>query len=208
MNAVSVGGVSARALISLLLITLFASGACGGKSTPTAAPSPTPLAELPSTGIQLPRIEFCSLIAPDTIAAALGQPTGKIPRGTSATSYGNGDEVELGPDHIQLLQELGCTWTLGTESAAAWIFARPVDREFAGQVIAAARTQKRCTIAEGGFGEVGLSQECPQPDGTIRVRHAGLFGQTWFTCQVRGTGDVASRAELWCSSLVNELDAT
>jgi hypothetical protein len=206
MRAVRLGGVSAGLLVIGIALGMTLLGACGGRETPRAAPSPTPLGELAAERIELPRLEFCKLVQPRTIAAALDASGSKLPEGTEETSYGNGDEVELRPNHTQRLQELGCTWTLGSESVSAWIFARPVDESFARTIIDAARPQKRCRITGGGFGTVGLSQECPAANGATRVRHAGLFGQTWLTCQVTGVDDVSARAELWCSSLINELN--
>lgn len=210
MKTVRVGGVSGsgslRAILMVLLASLLLLTGCGSQTTPKAAPMPTPLAELPVARMELPRIEFCSLVHPKSIAAALGQPTTKLPRGVAETSYGNGDPLDLGPIGDQRVQELGCIWTLGGESVAAWIFARPVDEAFAQTILTAARSQRRCTLTEGGFGSIGLGQQCPQADGRTRVRHAGLFGQTWLTCQVTGSDQVAARAELWCSTLVNELN--
>lgn len=209
MNTVRVGGVSGlvplRAMLTVLLASLLVLAGCGQQPTPKAAPKPTPLAELPVAGVEIPRIEFCSLVHPRTISTALGLPATKLPRGVAETSYGNGDQLDLGPAGDQRVQELGCTWTLGTESVAAWIFARPVEEPFAQTILASAREQRRCTLTEGGFGKPGFGQQCPQANGLTRIRHAGLFGQTWLTCQVTGSDQVAERAELWCSSLVNEL---
>ena len=39
-----------------------------------------------------------------------------------------------------------------------------------------------------------------------RVRHAGLFGQTWLACEVEGPRVEDERAEQWCVTLVNSLD--
>lgn len=206
MRVVRGGGVSARLLVVILALGLSLLSACGGKEEPKAAPTPTPLTEMPVEKIELPRLDFCKLVQPRTIAAALGASGSKLPEGTEETFHGNGDEVELSPNQNQRLQELGCDWTLDTESASAWIFARAVDEPFAQSIIDSARPQKGCRITGGGFGTVGLSQECTAADGATRVRHAGLFGQTWLTCQVTGVTDVNARTELWCSSLINELN--
>ncbi|MEZ5160482.1 MAG: hypothetical protein R2709_06850 [Marmoricola sp.] len=75
-------------------------------------------------------------------------------------------------------------WKSDTDSASAWIFARPVDEAFAQTVISAAQQRKACTTNTGGFGPISYSQTCPNTDGGTRIRHASLIGQTWFTCEI------------------------
>jgi hypothetical protein len=56
---------------------------------------------------------------------------------------------------------------------------------------------------------------CRLPDGETRVRHSGLFGQTWLTCQLSSTAPGASdsgpnemrrRADRWCVEVVNAVN--
>ncbi len=44
----------------------------------------------------------------------------------------------------------------------------------------------------------------------MRVRHAGLFGQTWLTCELAATGDdlagLRERTDDWCVEVANTLN--
>ena len=68
------------------------------------------------------------------------------------------------------------------------MFARPVNADFARSVIASGKETKGCrTIAGPPYGKPAATQVCRLPDGKQRVRHAGLFGQTWLTCELAAT---------------------
>jgi hypothetical protein len=55
-----------------------------------------------------------------------------------------------------------------------------------------------------------MSQSCRLPDGRQRLRHAGLFGQTWLTCELATTepekADLRDRSDAWCSEVANALN--
>lgn len=201
-----------RALLAVLV--LVAVGGCSSGS-PDASPeaSPTPLARLDTAAAQLPRIEFCSLVPEPAVAAALGGPA------EDTTSWGNGDEVDLqdpggsggpagsgDPAGSDVVQELGCAWDRGEVSARAWLFARPVEPALARSVVRQAGAEPGCETPEGpGFGDPSVLQVCETDDGS-RVRYAGLFDQTWLTCEVAGPDVSDERVEQWCVTLVNSLD--
>ena len=84
--------------------------------------------------MQVPRIEFCTLVPDAAVDDALG---GKP---DSDSAYGNGDEVEMAGVGKDVVHEIGCSWTGDDGTAArAWVFARPVDTTFAQTVIASGR---------------------------------------------------------------------
>ena len=60
------------------------------------------------------------------------------------------------------------------------------------------------------YGNPTSTQLCRRTDGELRARHAGLFGQTWLTCELTVTdGDLAglrARADSWCVAVVNTLN--
>ncbi len=186
----------------LLVLTV---GGCGGEEQAARPPAPTPMARLNTTAMQVPRIEFCELVPDKAVADALGgEPD-------DTTSYGNGDEQQLPGVGTDVVHEIGCSWTTKEGAAArAWIFARPVETAFARTVVASSRTASGCHLVRGPeFGRPSLTQVCRRPAGNVRVRHAGLFGQTWLTCEVSADDKataVRSRADDWCVQIANALD--
>jgi hypothetical protein len=175
-----------------------------GKAAPE--PAPTPIASLNTVEMELPRIEFCQLVPDSAVEKAL---SGK-PDATS--SYGNGEQADVAGLGEDVVHELGCSWSGddGT-TARAWVFARPVDPAFARSVIASgARTEGCRTIPGPPYGKPAASQACRLPDGTQRLRHAGLFGQTWLTCELATNAgeqaELRDRADAWCSEVANALN--
>jgi len=197
---------SARRLGTLVLAAaLFATG-CSEEEAAAPKPSPTPLASLNTTAMEIPRIEFCQLVPDSAVEKALGAEP------DSNASYGNGDEVDLPGEGEQVVHELGCSWSTDEGAdARAWIFARPVDAGFARKSIASSRRMQGCSVGQGpAYGDPSVTQTCRLPDGTRRVRHAGLFGQTWLSCEVADTGaevaEIRERADRWCVEVVTALD--
>jgi hypothetical protein len=186
-------------------MALLATGCSDGKSSAPKA-SPTPLTSLNTTAMQVPRIEFCQLVPSAAVRDALG---GKPDHDSS---YGNGDEEELSGIGKEVVHEIGCSWSTDDGTAArAWVFARPVDKRFARAAIASSRKTSGCKVGPGpAYGEPTVTQTCRLPDGTTRVRHAGLFGQTWLTCELAspdGEPDpVRERADQWCVEVANALN--
>lgn len=197
---------SARRLGTLVVAAVLLAAGCSGEESPAPAPDPTPLPSLNSRALEVPRIEFCSLVPDSAVEDALG---GKP---DSDASYGNGDEVDLSGSGPQVVHELGCSWsTDGGASARAWIFARPVDAAFARKAVGSNRRAEHCTVQRRpAYGDPSVTQTCRLPDGTTRVRHAGLFGQTWLSCEVAepsaDPATVRERSDRWCAEVVGALD--
>ncbi len=189
------------ALLAVVVIT-----GCSENEKAAPDPAPTPIASLNTVEMQLPRIEFCQLVPDKAVEDAVG---GKP---ASHSSYGNGDEVEMAGIGKDVVHEIGCSWTGddGT-TARAWVFARPVNAAFARSVIASGRKTKGCrTIAGPPYGKPSATQVCRTADGKQRLRHAGLFGQTWLTCELATTkvdqAELRDRTDAWCSEVANALN--
>jgi len=189
------------ALLAVAMIT-----GCSEDEKATPDPAPTPIASLNTVEMELPRIEFCQLVPESAVEDAVG---GKP---ASDSSYGNGDEVEMAGVGKDVVHEIGCSWTGddGT-TARAWVFARPVNTAFARTVIASGRKTEGCrTVAGPPYGKPAATQLCTTADGKQRLRHAGLFGQTWLTCELATTkaneAELRDRADAWCSEVANALN--
>lgn len=203
------GGRIGRVVGGALLGVVVAVTAACSSGTPEAEPepSPTPIAELRTTEVDLPRLEFCGLVQDSAVADALGGPA------EDDASWGNGDELDLdapgasaGPDRTEVVQEVGCAWTRGGVTARAWVFARPVTPALARSVVRQAGRERGCETPRGpDFGTPSVLEVCER-DGARRDAPAGLFGQTWLACEVEGPRVEDERAEQWCVTLVNSLD--
>jgi hypothetical protein len=192
------------------LLTAGALTACsGGDDDPAPAkPAPRSIRALDVPSMRLARVAFCDLVPAAAVRAAVGVPAGAA--APEPVAWGNGDPVPGAgagnPGH-----ENGCAWTgPGGTTARAWVFARPVD-------LASARSFVRTRVGATGcpgvtglpFGEPSVTLTCARPGGTRLVRHAGLFTDTWLTCEVRGRlGDSRARriADRWCAAVATALD--
>lgn len=156
--------------------------------------------------MQLPRIEFCALVPSKAVTAALGG------QADAHSAYGNGDEQQLPGVGKDVVDEIGCSWTAKDATRArAWVFARPVDSALARTVIANGTTTPGCRTESGpAFGQPSSTQLCLLAGGLRRVRHAGLFGQTWLSCELAATtlekGLLTSRADSWCVEVATALN--
>lgn len=179
---------------------------CGGQETvKPPVPAPTPIARLDTATMQLPRIDFCSLVSGSAVAAALG---GKA---TADSSYGNGQAVGVAGVGRDRVHETGCTWSRGAVRASAWVFAQPVTAGLARSVISAGAHDHGCReVAGPAFGRPSYTRVCGAGNRAVTVRHAGLFGQTWLTCEVGGASlpstGVRARADAWCVAVATALD--
>jgi hypothetical protein len=200
---------SARRPILIVSAAVLALGLITGCSEDEKAapePAPTPIASLNTVEMELPRIEFCQLVSDSAVEDAVG---GKP---ASHSSYGNGEEMEVASVGKDVVHEIGCSWTGEKGSTArAWVFARPVNTDFARSVIASGKKTKGCrTIAGPPYGKPAETQLCRLAGGEQRLRHAGLFGQTWLTCDLAATDPeqaaLRDRADRWCSEVANALN--
>lgn len=186
---------------------MVALGGCAGEekeSPPQVAP--TPIARLNTAALEIPRIEFCASIPDSAVSDALaGEPD-------SDTSYGNGEEQRLPGVGPAVLHEIGCSWARDDGSAArAWIFARPVTPAFARTVISSQKEARGCrTVAGPAYGDPSATQLCRLPGGEQRVRHAGLFDESWLTCELSSAksalAELRKRTDSWCVEVATALD--
>lgn len=191
-------------MVAALLVAPLLAGCSGSDdASRRPTPSPTPISKLDAGAVRLARADFCGRLPGATVAAALG---GKA---TSHESWGNGDPVPgaAAGESGDVGHELGCAWT-GADGAGAraWVFARPVTSAFATQLVARAEQQAGCTTDKSPiYGSPALLQTCALPNGSTRIRRAGLFGDTWLTCEVTGTPapDLAGRTDRWCAAVVS-----
>jgi hypothetical protein len=195
---------SARRLFAVVALGL-ALTACAEENKAAPEASPTPIGSLNTVAMQLPRIEFCALVPDAAVSDALGA------KPVSNSSYGNGDEVDLPGVGKDVVHEIGCVWTAkdGT-TARAWVFGRPITPQYARTVIASAKATKGCRTVPGPpYGKPATTQQCQRSDG-VRVRHAGLFRQTWLTCELAATGTditgLRKRTDAWCVEIANTLN--
>ena len=189
-------------LVSTFLVILLAGLLTGCSGSKAAAPhpsaQPTPIGKL-GKAVTVARAAFCDRVPASAVARALG---GKA---QAHQTWGNGDPAPSeGGSSGDVTHELGCSWTgAGGATARAWLFARPVDAAFAQTIVRQAGHQPGCK-AEGAavFGSPALLQTCTEAGGLQRVRRAGLFGDSWLTCELAGPTDVRSRLDAWCAAVV------
>jgi len=189
-----------------VLVAALASG-CNGSHHRTAAttPTPTPIARLHAGDVQLVRAPFCDRVPASAARRALG---GAV---DTHDTWGNGDPIPGSSDSGDVGHELGCAWTGASGSAArAWVFARPVTTDLAATIVAQAGTQPGCKAEPATvFGTPAVLQTCSLTGGVQRDRRAGLFGDTWVTCEVAGpaSSDPRTRLDAWCAQVVAALGA-
>jgi len=191
-----------RAVVLLVAVLLLAG--CSGSDEKDPVARATSLAGLDPGAMALVRVGFCDLVPASAVRKALDG------KSTDEQEWGNGDEPPLDGAESDLTHEFGCAWARAGHAARAWVFARPVAAAFGRQVVAEARARKGCTTKRAAtFGKPGMRQRCTLGNSRIRVRYAGLFGDTWLTCEVTGperTPVVAARADAWCVAIANALD--
>lgn len=196
--------------VAVTLLTMPLVAGCSGGTThraagPTTTP-PTPIANLNTAQMVLHRIPFCDLLPRQAVTAALGG------RPTATASWTNGRASRFVGSSGDHAQEFGCRYAAGSTVAEAWVFASPVDAALAQQVIDDARHRSGCRpSAAPAFGAPSELQTCRLSGGVTRVRHAGLFGDTWLTCQVAAAlpeRQVTDRAGAWCVQVANALNTS
>ena len=127
-------------------------------------------------------------------------------------AYHDGDKTAVagGTDTVA---ENGCAWvaTDGAALARAWVFSSAVDRSLARAALKDARGEQGCHLVRSpAFGSPSLTQVC-STNGSVRVRHAGLFGSTWLSCEVSDqatAAEVRRRADAWCVQIANTLNTS
>jgi len=195
-----------RLTLGLLALVAPVLAGCGGSGGPPAADTPasTPITKLDVTGVRLARAPFCDRLTEAAVREALGGPA------QADDAWSNGDPVPGSGSPGQVGHEFGCSWT-GADGAvvATWVFARPVSADFATSIVREA-TRERCAAQPATtFGSPALVQTCARQPGLERVRRAGLFGDTWLTCEVTGpASEATARTDRWCATTVSALDVS
>jgi hypothetical protein len=191
-------------IAGVLLLPLLAG--CGGSDHPASAASgsPTPITRLNTSAMQIVRVKFCDLVPATAIRSALGAAP------ASSRTWASGDPV---PDAstADVADEFGCSWTsAGGTTLRTWVFARPVTAAFGRDLAVSSGKEPGCRLVSGPeFGRPTLTQVCSEAAEAKRVRHAGLFADTWLTCEVTSNQSVAAvrrRADSWCVDVANALD--
>jgi len=193
-----------RVAVAALLLAPVLAGCSSDEPAAEATAAPTPIAKLDVAAVQLARATFCDRLPDAAVRRALG---GDL---DTDESWGNGDPLPGDDGSGDVGHEIGCGWTSAAGSSArAWVFARPVDASLAGSMVVQAGRLKGCTAERTPtFGSPAVLQTCTLTGGVQRVRRAGLFGDTWLTCEVSGPSSETprDRADGWCASVVAALD--
>lgn len=197
----------APACLLAILLAILTACSGGGEAAPPPAPTPdrgTPLSDFETRTVSVARESFCEAIATEAVARALvGDPT-------RATSYAPGEKVRLTSEVKDVAHEFGCVFKGRKKAEArAWVFAPPVTRARAKQLVTAASKASGCAAVPRApaFGKPSVATVCPNTGTTstkaITVRYAGLFGDAWLSCSVAaptkvGQDKLVDRAGRWC----------
>lgn len=178
----------------------------GADQAPVRPPSPptvesVPLSSLDTTGLLVPRAEFCGRVDEARVSAALGA------EAQSATAYGNGERIRLGQDQ-DIAHEFGCAWTTAGAEARAWVFAPPVTDRQAEALVDSARAGPGCTpiASAAAFGSPDLALACAG-QARQQASYRGLFGDAWLACTLSAAStesreELLDRADRWCAEVV------
>jgi len=193
---------TAAALGAAVVVSL--SSGCFSQDKAPVAARPTPISQLRTATMTIPRVEFCSNVPKRAVADALGTTSSRL------AAYRAGDRTAVAGTTDQVAEN-GCAWLAsnGPALARAWVFASPADATMARDAIRDARSTPGCRlVGSPPFGAPSLTQVCDS-SGTLRVRHAGLFGTSWLTCELSDTGTLAvvrKRADAWCVQVASTLN--
>ncbi|MCW2755289.1 MAG: hypothetical protein JWQ32_2700 [Marmoricola sp.] len=193
---------------ALVLAAALALGGCHGSPRPAAVGTPrtsVAYSAIVASRMHVVRVRFCDLVQAREVRRATGGSR------AAAISWGNGAPIPVvaGAD---VGHELGCSWTGPTGVVArAWVFARPVTGAFAASIVAAAAHQRSCTGRPNTiFGKPAMTQVCSGPSRSVRIRQAGLFGDTWLSCEIQASRQsvpvLLRRTDDWCAAVASALD--
>lgn len=200
------------ALAAAVVVAITATGCTGGGDdgggTAPVAAAGTPLASVDTSVTAVARAPFCDRLATVVVERALGGRT------VDATSYGNGDRVEIVPGVKDVAHEFSCTFTAADGTAArAWLFAPPITRDRAAGLVTAAAAADGCTEVTNAarFGEPSVAVQCLTRTGDrlrgTTVTYQGLFGDAWLACSLAVPGDTvrvdqADQTSRWCAAVL------
>lgn len=177
-----------------------------GEETPAATPEPeapsytsTPLADFDTSVVAVRRAPFCDRLADEAVVEALGSEAG------ATTSYRNGQSAELAPGLEDVAHEYGCriSGARGAE-VRAWMFAPPVTRDRATDLVEDAAGREGCARAtpSPAYGAPSVAVICPAGDRSW-VSFRGLFGDAWLVCSLAAPARLTEQEQLdrtgrWC----------
>ena len=206
-----------RCAVTLALAGVVLAGCSGSEDSsstgPTAVPGSatdgstdgptdggTPLADVDTTALVVPRAPFCDLVDPAAVTRALGQEAADV------SEHRSGQRIRISDDVADVVHEFGCRWTAGDDTAEAWVFAPPVTRARAAALVRDVRDAAGCADppAAPAFGRPSaacLSRE----QGAATMTFQGLYGDAWLSCSLTLAGkadrEVGDRATRWCAAV-------
>lgn len=164
----------------------------------------TPLASFDTSRVTILRTGFCDRVPDAAVTEALRADPG------DESTYANGDRVRLAPGVRDRAHEYGCSWTADGTTAAAWVFAPPVPRSTAGDLLRRARAARGCEPIPDApaYGEPSVGLICTAR-GSRMVSYRGLFGDAWLVCSItsdevppgESADSTVDRAGRWCVAM-------
>lgn len=178
---------------------------------PEAAPpsyTSTPIADFDTSVVALARAPFCDLLSEDALSEALGGEPAAI------TTYANGEPAELAPGLTDVAHEYGCRIEgPGGAEVRAWLFAPPVTRSRAAELVEEAAQRRSCTRPPQApaYGAPSVTLVCPAGDRRW-ASFRGLFGDAWLACSLAGAAtlsdvELLDRAGRWCVAVAEAATA-
>jgi len=197
---------AARVVVAATAVCCLAVSGCSGTtdSGPSRTPAPreavdsgTPLADVDTTALVVPRAPFCDRVDPAAVERALGRAAGDL------SAYRSGQRIKISDDVADVVHEFGCRWDAGGAAAEAWVFAPPVTRDRAAGLVREVREGGGCAD-QPAFGAPSVTCRS-QAAGHVTFTVRGLFGDAWLSCRL--TLDAADheathdRAGRWCAAV-------
>lgn len=169
------------------------------QAQPDGQPEPSSLSSYDTAGINVVRGPFCDRVSPTGIEHALGD----VP--ADSDEWTDGDLDRLPDGTRDRVQEFGCRWTAadGTQ-ASAWVFAPPVTRAEARELVRGSFGEQCATTQGDQYGTPSVASRCTTgavTEDTLR----GLFGDAWLTCTLATRNepiDLPERTSEWCVQVV------
>lgn len=169
------------------------------EQTAPPAYTSTPLTDYDTTTVTLGRAPFCDRLPEEAIAEALDGEVGRT------TTYGSGQSAQLAPGLEDVAHEYGCRIEgAGPAELRAWVFAPPVTRAQALDLVAEAADRPSCSRPSQApaYGSPSVALVCPA--GKVQwASFRGLFGDAWLTCSLAAPAglsqaDLLDRTGRWC----------
>lgn len=164
--------------------------------------SGTDLTDYDTSVVALTRAPFCDRIPEDAFTEAL---RGDV--GWTVSSYDNGQSAAMTPTLKDVAHEYGCRVGgagLADGELRAWLFAPPVPRSRATELVAEAGSRAGCTRQSQApaYGAPSIALICPSGDRRF-ASFRGLFGDAWLACSLGAPATVTDevlleRAGRWC----------